>query len=141
MHNGVQQTSANALGSGVSLARKVNFLIDPSAYRLDGVEVDAIETHMSWVFLAGELAFKLKKPVKLSHVDFSTLAAREADCRAELRLNKPLAPDVYVRVARLTLNASNELMIDGAGETIDWLVVMRRLPSERMLDALIAKRS
>ena len=53
---------------------------------------------MSWVFLAGERAYKLKKPVRFSYLDFSTLARREAACRAELRLNRRLAPDVYLAV-------------------------------------------
>lgn len=100
--------------------------------------VEVIETHMSWVFLVGDQALKLKKPVRYPFLDFSTLAAREACCREELRLNRRLAPGVYrglmaVQAApgRLVLRGEDE---PPAGPTIDWLVWMRRLPRECMLD-------
>jgi aminoglycoside phosphotransferase family enzyme len=92
---------------------------------------------MSWVFLAGELVYKLKKPVISEYFDFTSLGARELNCRNEVRLNRRLAGDVYRGLARLTLEPGGELSLDGAGEMVDWLVVMRRLPGERMLDRLI----
>ena len=122
----------------ISLAEKAAFLSDPAAYFGVGREVEAIETHMSWVFLIGEHAFKLKKPARFAYLDFSTLAAREADCRAELTLNRRLAPDVYLRVAPLVITPDAMLKLDGEGEVVDWLVVMRRLLADRMLDKLIA---
>ena len=99
----------------VSLAEKVAFLSDPAAYPGVSGEVEAIETHMSWVFVVGELAFKLKKPVRFPYLDFSTLAGRGTDCRAELTLNRRLAPDVYLRVAPLVLTGAT-LKLDGEGE-------------------------
>jgi aminoglycoside phosphotransferase family enzyme len=92
---------------------------------------------MSWVFLAGERVYKLKKPVRNSMVDFSTLVARERNCREELRLNRRLAPDVYLSIAALTAGDDGRLAIDGSGTVVDWLVVMRRLPASLMLDAAI----
>lgn len=92
---------------------------------------------MSWVFLAGDTVLKLKKPVKYPFLDFSTIAAREFNCREEIRLNRRLAPDIYLGVVPLTLEPDGELALDGAGEVIDWLVNMRRLPAERMLDRAI----
>ena len=122
----------------ITLAEKVAFLSDPAAYPgVDG-EVEAIETHMSWVFVVAELAFKLKKPVRFPYLDFSTLAERGTNSRAEVTLNRRLAPDVYLRVAPLVLTADATLKLDGEGEVVDWLVVMRRLPADRMLDKLIA---
>lgn len=94
---------------------------------------------MSWLFLAGDRVYKLKKPVKYPYLDFRTLAAREANCRAETRLNRRLAPDVYRGVARLTVDEAGIVALDGEGETVDWLVVMRRLPEDRMLDNVIAR--
>ena len=138
--NGPQQSSSAAPAPTISLATKVAFLSSPAAYHAAGL-VDSIETHMSWVFLVGEFAFKLKKPVHFSYLDFSTLEARETNCRMELTLNKRLAPDVYLRVVPLTLIPGIGLMIEGAGEVVDWLVVMRRLPADRMLEALIARRA
>ena len=124
-------------GSGKATTEdKVHFLSSASAYRaLTPVEVQ--ETHMAWVFLAGDRAYKLKKPVKYAFLDFSTLEAREHVCREELRLNRRLAPDTYLDVVPLTQDASGKLAIGGKGPTVDWLVKMRRLPANRMLDHLI----
>ncbi|HEU0168321.1 MAG TPA: hypothetical protein VFS62_11130, partial [Chloroflexota bacterium] len=68
----------------------------PEAYpfAVDGVEV--LQTHISWVFLAGGFAYKIKKPVNLGFLDFSTLEQRREDCEREVRLNRRLAADVYV---------------------------------------------
>jgi aminoglycoside phosphotransferase family enzyme len=122
-------------GSEPGLDDKVRFLRSSSSYPHGPDEVIAKETHMSWVFLAAEKAFKLKKPVRYSYLDFSTLAARETYCREEIRLNRRLAPGVYQGVRALMRSPSGSLALDGGGEVVDWLVEMRRLPAERMLDA------
>ena len=93
---------------------------------------------MSWVFLAGDYAYKLKKPVRYAFLDFSTLALREQNCREEVRLNRRLAPEVYLGVVPLAMDAAGGLRIGGPGETVEWLVQMRRLPRARMLDRAIA---
>ncbi|WOJ89722.1 hypothetical protein RZS28_18400 [Methylocapsa polymorpha] len=120
-----------------SLEEKVEFLQSPEAYYPRPAEVAAEETHMSWVFLAGERVHKLKKPVRHSFLDFRSIEAREKDCREELRLNRRLAEDVYLGVAPLTRSDDGRLAIEGQGRTVDWLVVMRRLPRDRMLDSAI----
>lgn len=119
-----------------TLAAKVEFLSRPSAYPEPVGEVSRRETHMSWVFLAGDKVFKLKKPVRLAYLDFSALARREVMCRAELRLNRRLAPDVYLDVVPLVQSAQG-LSIGGPGEVVDWLVVMRRLEAHWALDRAI----
>lgn len=118
-----------------TLEDKVRFLSDPASYRPRPHDVLTHETHMSWVFLAGERAYKLKKPVHYPYLDFSTLARREAACRAELRLNRRLARDVYLGVVPLT--AAPALAIDGTGQTVDWLIVMRRLDPQSALEQMI----
>jgi aminoglycoside phosphotransferase family enzyme len=115
----------------------VDFLRRPDAYGLAGAVV-ARETHMSWVFLSGERVYKLKKPVRFSYLDFSTIARREAACRAELDLNRRLAPDIYLDVLPLT-ETGRGLSIGGAGTPVDWLVCMRRLDERFMLENLIAE--
>jgi aminoglycoside phosphotransferase family enzyme len=135
-HAGVVPLTVEAL----SLADKVAFLSRPEVYPhpVDGVV--RRETHMSWVFLAGERVYKLKKPVRFPYLDFSTLARREAACRAELTLNRRLAPDVYQAVVPFTL-ARQGLAIGGSGEIADWLVVMRRLDERETLEhALVSGR-
>lgn len=95
---------------------------------------------MSWVFLTDGVVYKLKKPVRLSYLDFSTLARREEACRAEDRLNRPLAPGVYDGVVALR-RRQGALRVDGDGDVVDWLVRMRRLDESRTLEArLLAGR-
>lgn len=120
----------------MSLADKLRFLRAPGAYAYAPAKVELVETHMSYVFLAGARVYKLKKPVRHDFLDFSTIAAREFNCREELRLNRRLARGVYLRVVPLTLDKGG-LQIGGSGRVVDWLVEMRRLPAERMFDAMI----
>ena len=119
-----------------SLADKIAFLTQGDAYRPPVSQVTRHETHMSQVFLAGDRVYKLKKPVRFPYLDFSTLARRELACRAELTLNRRLAPDTYLNVVALTLSQQG-LAIGGEGETVDWLVVMSRLDDRQMLERVI----
>lgn len=121
-----------------NLADKVRYLASPGAL-VPGETPAARETHMSWVFLTSSLVFKLKKPVRQPYLDFTTCALREAACREELRINQTLAPDVYLRLARLTREPEGSLKIDGEGVVEDWLVVMRRLDDHLMLDKQLRK--
>jgi aminoglycoside phosphotransferase family enzyme len=123
-----------------ALEDKVAFLRLPGSYPDPTRRVTAVETHMSWVFLADSLAYKLKKPVCYDFLDFSTVEARRQDCEAELRLNRRLAADVYLAVVPLRQAADGHLGLRGKGRVVDWLVKMRRLPAERMLDNLIRQR-
>jgi aminoglycoside phosphotransferase family enzyme len=116
-----------------TLDQMVEFLSHASAYPRAEAVVIRRETHMSWVFLAGEQAYKLKKPVRFPYLDFSTLERREAACRAELNLNRRLAPDVYLDVAPLVATPHG-LSIGGDGAVVDWLVVMRRLDESQTLE-------
>lgn len=120
-----------------ALSDKVAFLSRGGVYPEPAASVVTHETHMSWVFLAGEKAYKLKKPVRFPYLDFSTLQRREAVCRAEVRLNLRLAPTVYFGVTPLRLSPSG-LSLRGEGQIVDWLVVMRRLDEPHMLDHAIA---
>lgn len=126
-------------GAGPTLDAKVGFLSQPDTYRPVPNEVVRRETHMSWVFLVGDRVYKLKKPVRFPYLDFSTLARREAACRAELRLNRALAPDIYLDVLPLMETAAG-LAIGGAGTPVDWLVFMKRLDERNMLEHLIGER-
>jgi aminoglycoside phosphotransferase family enzyme len=94
---------------------------------------------MSWVFLTDKLAWKLKKPVCTEYVDFRTPEARRRNCLREVRLNRRLARSVYLDVVALTTDERGELHLWGHGDKVDWLVQMRRLPEERMLDSLILR--
>jgi uncharacterized protein len=125
----------------VGLAAKLAFLRRPESYPERPHTVEAIETHMSWVFLTESRAYKLKKPVRHDGLDFSSLALRRGHCEAEMQLNPRLAPQVYLGLVALTLDASGAMHLDGPGRTIEWLVSMRRMPPHRMLDHMVRERT
>lgn len=130
-----------------SLDDKVAFLSRAGAFAGEG-QVEALQTHMSWVFLTGERAYKLKKPVRFPYLDFSTLDRRTQACREELRLNRRLAPEIYLGMTPLMLGPEGFRLGDLApngpslgapngADIVEWLVVMRRLDRGRMLENLL----
>lgn len=129
-----------AAGGGPSpptLEAKVAFLSDPAAYPGEGGPVTVRETHMSWVFLTPVHAYKMKKPMRKERLDFSTLERRRRMCAEEIRLNRRLAPDVYLAVLPLTAG-DGSLAVGGDGVAVEWLVRMRRLPAAGTLEAMAA---
>jgi aminoglycoside phosphotransferase family enzyme/predicted kinase len=117
--------------SQIDHARLVQALSEPSFYPHPVEEVRFLQTHISSVFLTGEFAYKLKKPVNFGFLDFSTVELRKLYCRAEVELNSRLAPSVYLKAAPITLDG-DRLVLEGEGEIVDWVVVMRELP-QRLL--------
>jgi uncharacterized protein len=99
-------------------------------------KVEQIETHISQVFLAGSYAYKLKKPVQYDFLDFSTVQAREHACREEVRLNRRLAADTYLAVLPIIRRDEGDYRWEGPGQVVDWLVEMRRLPTDLTLDSI-----
>lgn len=124
-----------------ALAAKVAFLSRPDSYPEPPERVEVVETHMSWLFLTGQHAYKLKKPFHRGGIDYRTAAARRRSCASELRLNRRLAPDVYLDVVALTRSAEGHLALGGAGRRIDWLVRMRRMPAALSLEQRVCSGS
>ena len=116
----------------------VAFLSGSTAYGV-AASVETIVTHISRVFLAGDRVYKLKRAVALPYVDFTELAERKRACDQELALNRRTAPDIYLDVVAVTREPDGTLQLDGSGEAIDWVVVMRRFDQESLLDALAQK--
>ncbi|MGD2137591.1 MAG: AAA family ATPase [Gammaproteobacteria bacterium] len=100
-----------------------------------GETVRVLETHISWVILAGEYAWKLKKAVNFGFLDFSTLEKRRHYCEEELRLNRRFAPDLYLEVVPITGRAENP-SLGGDGAVIEYAVKMRRFPQEGLLSTI-----
>ena len=92
-----------------------------------------IETHISWVILAGEFAYKIKKPLALGFLDFSSLEKRRHFCAEEIRLNTRLAPEIYLAEVAITGSPENPRM-EGAGPAIEWAVKMHAFPADATLD-------
>lgn len=107
----------NPIGDG--LEDKVQALRLVATYPEQPAAVEAIETHFAWVFLVGERAYKLKKPVAVPGMDLRTLDARRLSCAEELRLNRRLAPDVYLDVVPLVRGADATLRVGGKGSIVD----------------------
>jgi len=124
--------------SQIDHAQLVKALSDPAFYPHPVEKVQFLQTHISSVFLTGEYVYKLKKPVNFGFLDFSTIELREHYCRAEVELNSRLAPSVYLRAAPITLDG-DRLVLEGQGEIIDWVVVMREL-EERLLGSEVLAR-
>ena len=112
----------------------------PEAYPSAPSRIERVETHISWVFLTDDEAFKVKKPVDFGFLDFRTLAARRAACEAELRLNARLAEGVYRGLVPVRRDAEGRHALgEGPGEIVDWAVRMRRLPDARRADLMLAR--
>ncbi|ALK08513.1 AAA family ATPase [Blastochloris viridis] len=110
-------------------------LSDPATYGT-GVTVTRLDTHASVVFLAGDRALKVKRPVRYSYLDYSTLARREAACRAELAVNAPFSAAIYRRVVPIVRTSDGTLRLGGSGEVVEWAVEMHRFDESKTLDRL-----
>ena len=102
----------------------LELLHDPATYEENLRNVESIETHISWVFLTDKFAYKLKKPVRFDFLDFSTPQLRRAACDEEVRLNRRLAPHVYLGVIPITTQRG-KLHLGGEGTPVDWVVQMQ----------------
>ena len=102
------------------------------------LDIQHIETHISHVFLRGDWAYKLKKPVNFGFLDFSTLEARKHFCQKELDANSRYAAEIYDSVTPLTFDGK-AYHLDGPGEVVDYAVKMRRFDTDLIFDALLAK--
>ena len=113
-------------------------MLRPAFYRHRPVEVELIQTHISYVFLAGDEVYKVKKPVRFSFLDFSTLALCRHFCHEEVRLNRRLASDVYRSVVAICAKGSRYYLgCEDDPTAIEYAVHMCRLRAERMLPALL----
>src|SRR5881227_712832 len=109
------------------------FLADQATH--GGGAVKRVDTHAASVFLTGERAVKVKRAVRFPFLDYSTLAKRRAACEAELAVNRPFAPGIYLRVLAITRD-DGRLTLDGPGEPVEWTVEMRRFDENATLDRL-----
>src|SRR5688572_17399201 len=111
-------------------------LLDPAAYPHPVNEVRLVETHVSWVLLAGDLAYKIKRPVRYAFVDLSSPDRRAFFCCEEVRLNRRFAPDLYMGVSDLT-EMEGKVRSGGRGNVIERAVTMRRFSRDEELDYLL----
>ncbi|MEE8337796.1 MAG: AAA family ATPase [Dehalococcoidia bacterium] len=119
----------------------VRALLEPAAYPHAPASVELVQTHISYVFLAGDVVYKTKKPVDFGFIQQLDAETRRRFCEAELRLNRRLAPDVYLDTVAITRTAGGGYAVEREGEAgsevVEHAVKMRRLPDDRTLDRLL----
>jgi len=108
-------------------------LLKPEAYSHPVATLELIETHISWVILTGTLAYKIKKSVKLDFLDFSTLRQRRHYCEEELRLNRRMAPELYLDVVPIC-GSEKSPQVGGEGRAIEYALKMHQFPQSAQLD-------
>lgn len=116
--------------------RLVRALLANMRLQAAGKSVRLVETHISWVLLAGHYAYKIKKAVNLGFLDFSRLEARQYYCAEEIRLNRRLAPGIYLNV--IAIGGSTQIPVLGAQPAVEYAVRMRRFAAAKQLDKLAA---
>ncbi len=119
------------------LPELVQALLDPPAYPEPPQRVELLQTQISYVFLADDLVYKVKKAVDFGFLDYSTLDKRLSLCVKEVELNRRLCPDAYLGVVPVTRD-EGRIVMDGIGDILEYAVKMRRLPGDRMMDVLLA---
>jgi len=117
--------------------RLIERLLQPRAYLHPVAKVERLETHISWILLAGDYAYKIKKSLDLGFLDYTTLPRRHHFCTEEVRLNGRTAPDLYLGVSRIC-GPADAPVIDGDGETLEYAVRMRRFDQGQELDRRLA---
>jgi len=125
-----------------ALSLTVKALLKPEAYPHRPQEIELIQTQMSFLFLTGDYVYKVKKPVNLGYLDYTTLEKRRYFCYREVELNKRLCPDAYLAVVPITESCQMSAVsyhFEGEGKVIEYAVKMRQLPQECMMDVLLCK--
>ncbi len=135
----------------------VEALLKPQAYPHKPQKIELVQTQMSLIFLTGDYVYKVKKPVNLGYLDYTTLEKRHFFCHQELELNRRLCPDAYLAVVPITMSLRGEaqansetpryardrlhnlLRIEGQGKAIEYAVKMKQLPRDRMMDVLLPR--
>jgi uncharacterized protein len=116
-----------------SLPQLIKSLLKPECYPHPTHTIELIETHISWLLLAGEFVYKIKKPITLPFLDYGTLEKRRACCEAELHLNQRYAPDIYLEVVTIVGTVEHPY-INSDGVCIEFAVKMRRFDTSDRLD-------
>lgn len=118
--------------SNENLPKYIQALLQPAAFQHPSDEISLVQTHISYVILAGEYVYKFKKPVDFGFLDFTTLEKRHACCRQELLLNRRLSPEIYLDLVEVTRD-NGGFELNGPGEVVEYGVKMARMPEDKMM--------
>lgn len=129
---------ATTVSNNQSITQLIDELARPAAYpEIDAESVEVHETHISWVFLVDEFAYKIKKPIRTHFLDYSTLEKRKHYCEEELRLDQRYAADLYLGVVPVTI-VDGRPIVEGEGQPVEYAVKMRRFPDKALLSDRLA---
>jgi uncharacterized protein len=124
--------------SDVKFPPYIQYLLQEDSYPHASADVTLVQTHISFVLLAGEYVYKWKKPVDFGFLDFSTLEKRKYFCEQELQLNRRLCPDLYEEL--VTINKDGEsFCLNGSGEVVEYGIRMARMPEDQMMGGVMAR--
>ena len=119
-----------------TLPAYIQSLLAPASYNHSAAQVELVQTHISFVLLAGDFVYKFKKPVNFGFLDFSSLDKRLACCQQELVLNRRLCPGIYLGLVTVT-RQEGRYALNGPGEAVEYGIKMKRMPEDRMMAKLI----
>jgi len=114
----------------------IKFMLNSDTYPFKPEKVDMLQTHISYLFIAGEYVYKIKKPVNFGFIDYSTLEKRKFYCGQEIRLNSRLSPEIYLGISHI-VSDKGIFSLNGKGEIEEYAVRMKRLPENMMMDRMI----
>ncbi len=117
--------------------KNIEQIIKNNAYPDEAGECELVETHISWVLLTKNFAFKIKKPVQFSFLSFATLDKRKFYCEKEVHLNNRLTENIYLGVAPIRVYNDNWTIEGTAGEIVDYAVKMKRMDNDRRMDVML----
>lgn len=123
--------------SDVKLPSYIQYLQQESSYPHPAADVSLLQTHISFVLLAGEYVYKWKKPVDFGFLNFSTLEKRKYYCEQELQLNRRLCPDLYEELVSINSDGDS-FCLGGSGDVVEYGIRMKRMPEERMMGRVVA---
>ena len=128
----------------MALPDRLSGLLDERAYPHACPNIELIETHISWIILTGDFAYKLKKPVHFNFIDFSSLALREHFCREEVRCNRAFASELYLGVVGVVVGVVDgrnglEIQLEPSTDVLEWAVRMRQFDPAQGLDVVLAR--
>jgi aminoglycoside phosphotransferase family enzyme/predicted kinase len=118
--------------------RLIETMMSTNFYPHQPAVVELVQTHISYVFIAGDIVYKIKKPVNFGFLDFTSLEKRKFYCEEELRLNKRLAPSIYLDVSPIAQDSAGNLCWGSTDHVVEYAVRMKKLPLEKMLKTLLA---
>ncbi len=123
----------------MDLFQLISALQNPEIYSEHPAKVELVQTHISVIFLVGDLVYKIKKPVDFGFLDFTTLEKRKYFCEQEVILNRRLCPEIYLGVVEIRKKDGKIFIGKEGGEVVEYAVLMKKLPAEKMMDHLLAQ--